>query len=107
MQKFVADILIFFIYFYLFFRENISCESSADDSHEMSRLYSLRKIKVKLFSAAVVIGALRVETSKVTMETFLFIRPPTEKGYSLAYCKQIRIREYPKFRAIHLFNLTC
>ena len=32
----------------------------ADDSHEMSRLYSLKKIKVKLFSAAVVIDALRV-----------------------------------------------
>ena len=48
---------------------DISCESSAwqmaDDSHEMPRLYSLkkkkkkRKQKVKLFSAAVVIGAFK------------------------------------------------
>ena len=67
MQKFVADILNFFIYYYLVFRENKSLHFMliiclAADSHEMSRLYSLKKIKIKLFSAAVVIGALRVNS---------------------------------------------
>ena len=36
--------------------------SLADDSHEMSGLFSAKK-KVKLFSTAVVIGALRVKLS--------------------------------------------
>ena len=34
-----------------------------DDSQEISRLSSLKNLKVKLFSAAVVIGALRVKWS--------------------------------------------
>ena len=56
----------FFTYYFLFFRENKSWHFMwiiclADDSHEMSRLYSLKKIKVKLFSAAVVIGTWRVK----------------------------------------------
>ena len=37
--------------------------SLADDSHEMSRLFSEKKKKVKLFSIAVVIGALRDKLS--------------------------------------------
>ena len=44
--------------------------SLADDSHEMSRLFS-EKIKVKLFSTAVVIGTLRVK--EVICFTFLGI----------------------------------
>ena len=54
----------FFYLLFIYFSGKISfdslCESLADDSHEMSRLFS-KKIKVKLFSTAVMIGALRVK----------------------------------------------
>ena len=69
MQNFVSDILNFLSIIIYFLRENKSSHFMwiiclTDDSHEMSRLYSLKK-KVKLFSAAIVIGALRVNKSRL------------------------------------------
>ena len=51
-------VLIFFFFFF----NLLSCESSAWlIIHMKCQDYSLKKIKVKLFSTAVVIGALRVK----------------------------------------------
>ena len=77
--KFTADnILNFLFMIYLFFRENKFWQfmwiiSLADDSHDMSRLFS-EIIKVKLFSTAVAIGALRVKRSYTfyTLRLFFF-----------------------------------
>ena len=42
----------------------------ADDSHEMSRLFSEKKKKKKMLSAAVVIGTLKVNAQKQNMDVW-------------------------------------